>query len=236
MDSLQSFAGRFDIDYPLLSDSSSRIIRELGIFNENVEPGSKAYGIPHPGLVVIDENLFVRKKQFEAAYDERPSGESVLAVHFDKDLPHQKQFELPYLKGFVAIADTTSYPSQMHAVQIHFRLDQGVHVYGHPVPQGYVPLTITLQTRADVSMDSIEVPPTRSYRIESLDETFNVLPAEFTLQTYLRTAKKPQAGDFELVFKIEMQACNDRVCFPPQEKKVRFPFHISRALTEQTRK
>ncbi|MBD3375379.1 hypothetical protein GF406_10115 [candidate division KSB1 bacterium] len=220
----------------MLADSSSRIIREFGILNENIEPGSKAYGIPHPGLYVIDENLIVIEKQFQAAYDERPSGESILAVHFDKSLPHQKQFKLPYLKGSVAIADTTSYPSQMHAVQIKFQLDPGIHVYGHPVPQGYVPLTITLQTLADVSMDSIEVPPTRSYHIESLDETFNVLPAEFTLQTYLRTVKKPQAGDFELIFKIEMQACDNRVCFPPEEKMVRFPFHISRALKEQTRK
>jgi hypothetical protein len=104
--------------------------------------------------------------------------------------------------------------------------------YGRPIPQGYVPLNISLETNADVSLDSIEFPQTESYKIDSLDETFNVLPSVFTLKTLFRSAKNPQLGDFELTFKIEMQACDDKICFPPQEMRLTFPFHVSRSLQE----
>ena len=57
---LEHFAGRVGIDYPLLSDPGSEVIRAFGILNDTVPADNRNYGIPFPGYYVVDENGVVR--------------------------------------------------------------------------------------------------------------------------------------------------------------------------------
>jgi alkyl hydroperoxide reductase subunit AhpC len=47
---LAHFADRKGIGYSLLSDPESAAIRAFGLLNDNIEPGSPAYGIAFPGM------------------------------------------------------------------------------------------------------------------------------------------------------------------------------------------
>ena len=51
---LKSFADRQHISYPLLSDPDSKIIRAFDIMNETTKPGTVTYGIPYPGVYIVD--------------------------------------------------------------------------------------------------------------------------------------------------------------------------------------
>jgi hypothetical protein len=53
-------------------DPDFRIIRAFGIPNETVKSGTFGYGIPHPGVYIIDPNGKVIAKYFEEA--QRPRG------------------------------------------------------------------------------------------------------------------------------------------------------------------
>ena len=49
---LKNFAERKGLDYPLLSDPGSQIIRAFGILNDNVPKDQPMYyGIPFPGCI-----------------------------------------------------------------------------------------------------------------------------------------------------------------------------------------
>ena len=75
----QVFIGAASITYPLLSDIDAATIKTLGILNEQYEPGETAYGIPHPGVFVIDPKMNIVGKIFVEDYQVRVDGEGTLA-------------------------------------------------------------------------------------------------------------------------------------------------------------
>ena len=75
---LARFSKRHEIAYPILSDRKSEIIRAFDIMNEEHEPGSRAYGIPHPIIFVVDSRGIVRLRFSEDHYRDRPEIDRVL--------------------------------------------------------------------------------------------------------------------------------------------------------------
>ena len=75
----QVFIDAASITYPLLSDIDAETIVTLGILNEQYEPGHPAYGIPHPGVFVVDPEMKIGGKIFVEDYQVRVDGEGTLA-------------------------------------------------------------------------------------------------------------------------------------------------------------
>ena len=75
----QPFIDVASITYPILSDINGSTSILLGILNEQYAPGDDAYGIPHPGIFVINPDREIVGKFFVEGYDTRVAGESVLA-------------------------------------------------------------------------------------------------------------------------------------------------------------
>lgn len=76
----QAFIDKFSVTYPLLSDVDASSIIELGILNEEYGPGDPTYGIPHPGIFIIDTEQHVVDKIFLEAYDMRVEAAAVLGL------------------------------------------------------------------------------------------------------------------------------------------------------------
>lgn len=76
----QAFVSKYQISYPVLSDLDAATVKALGIFNEEYQPGDRAYGIPHPGIFVLDPQMTVKAKIFVEAYAERVTADGVLQV------------------------------------------------------------------------------------------------------------------------------------------------------------
>ena len=75
----QVFVDKFGIQYPILHDVNTMTFKTLGILNEEYAQGDSAYGIPHPGMIVIDRNGIVVGKQFLEAYSVRVDSAAALA-------------------------------------------------------------------------------------------------------------------------------------------------------------
>jgi peroxiredoxin len=78
----QDFIDKFGITIPVLSDIDALSFKTLGILNDDYAPGDFQYGIPHPGMIVIDRNGRVVGKQFLQAYSSRV--DSAAALEFAK--------------------------------------------------------------------------------------------------------------------------------------------------------
>jgi len=75
----QVFIDAASITYPLLSDTGGATAKILGILNEQFAPDHAAYGVPHPGVFVVNSQLEIVGKIFVESYKIRVDGESVLA-------------------------------------------------------------------------------------------------------------------------------------------------------------
>lgn len=72
------FTRKQGIGYPILSDAGSKYIREFGILNESMDPESRYFGVPHPGIFIVDRHGKIFAKLAEEDYKKRPAIELVL--------------------------------------------------------------------------------------------------------------------------------------------------------------
>ena len=73
------------IEFTLLKDTDISHVNALGILNEDYEPGSRAYGVPHPGIFIITPDGVIRAKFAEEGFRARPDFDNVLeaAAHLE---------------------------------------------------------------------------------------------------------------------------------------------------------
>ena len=72
VEKLARFAEKRDIDFRLLSDKDSTVIRQFGILDETQREGSFAYGVPKPAVYVVDEKGIINAILAEDSYKTRP--------------------------------------------------------------------------------------------------------------------------------------------------------------------
>lgn len=67
-----------DVQFPLLHDDKVTHVNAFGIRNLDYESGHRIYGIPYPGILLIDANGVIQAKFAEERYQDRPPFEDVL--------------------------------------------------------------------------------------------------------------------------------------------------------------
>lgn len=69
---LKRFADSAKIEFPLLSDEGSQMIKAYGLLFQR--------GLPHPGTIVIDKTGVVRGKIFREGYRDRHTNDELLTL------------------------------------------------------------------------------------------------------------------------------------------------------------
>ena len=69
---LSDFSWERELGYALLSDPDGEYVAALGIRNEEYGPGHPGFGIPHPGIMLIDSSRTILYKAAMENYQVRP--------------------------------------------------------------------------------------------------------------------------------------------------------------------
>ena len=69
---LSTFIERRKIAYTLLSDPKSEIIDRYELRDPQYRPGSRAYGVPRPIILIVDRTGTIKAKLYEETYQKRP--------------------------------------------------------------------------------------------------------------------------------------------------------------------
>jgi peroxiredoxin len=80
---LSTFVERRGIKYTLLSDPRSEVIDRYRLRDPQYQPGSRAYGVPRPIILVLDRSGTVKAKLHEETYQKRPPA-ALLVETLDK--------------------------------------------------------------------------------------------------------------------------------------------------------
>ncbi len=67
------------IEFPFFSDIDAVSMKSLGILDQNYPPGDENYGIPHPGIFILNPEMEIVGKIFVNGYEKRVNAEAVLS-------------------------------------------------------------------------------------------------------------------------------------------------------------
>ena len=104
-------------------------------------------------------------------------------------------------------------------VRVPLRITPGYHVNANPASsEDYIPLSVRFDSSSDVHALKPEYPKGESHRMEELDETLLVYDQGVTIPVPVVVGKEIESGLHTLKGTVEFQACDDRVCFMPDER------------------
>lgn len=249
-ETLANFAGAYHIDYPLLSDAGSKVIRAFGIFNTNIPEDHKMlYGIPWPGDYLIAPDGTVRDKLFLPNYEHRASASEVVLRHFDDAGGNSVDLKTDVLDARVTLSTDRCFPGQELGLALDVQLKPGWHIYGKPLPSNYRATELTL-TSALIDAQSLELPAPTPMNFAALGETLPVyserlkafgkvhvrwsppMPAKFLEGI----GKRIEPGPYKLQGELKFQACSEAVCEPPQSISFELPLTIEAGIPPAPKK
>jgi peroxiredoxin len=229
---LKYFSDRRKIDFPLLSDPDSKIIRRYQVLNsEAVGPNA---GMARPGYFYIDPEGMIREKFFEAKYRERLTGNTVLAKLFP-ELGEEVTgtVEAPHLQLSVGQSDRLAVPGNLVTLTAEVRLPPDVHVYA-PGTKGYKTVKLVIDPLSDFELRQANYPAAKILYLPAIKERVPVFEGAFRIRQELKVNSMAEfsgglGADGKMVTvkgNLEYQACDSKICFLPATVPVEWQFRI----------
>ena len=226
VESLSTFAEHYGIEYPMLSDVDSRVIREFGILNTLVRPDeTEYYGIPFPGTYLVGANGKVTAKFFNQQHQTRETAPTMMHAGFGLpiDPSHLSQGEASGGDGIHIRAELmakTLHPHQRSFIYITLELGEDMHIYAKPVPVGFLPITIEAMGPDGLTFEEPQFPDSKQFKIEEIDEEFNTYDSNVEIVIPVRSTIR-EAGSAEIQLKVGFQACTDSMCYIPRTETLK---------------
>ena len=224
---LQDFADTHGIRFPLLSDHDSAVIRRFGIFNSNMAPGLRAYGVPHPVEYLVAPDGIVIRKYFVANYQHRVTASAVALREFGMAGEGAPVVTLQSgaLTVEIGLSGAKAFAGQEIGLLARFKLEPGWHVYGAPLAAPYTATSIAFDD-PKIIRQSFELPEARPTEIGSPGETLPVYGGSFQGVGSLLLKFPLDAGETLLLGRLNFQQCSDTACEAPQTIRFELPLTL----------
>jgi hypothetical protein len=229
---LKSFADRRKIDFPMLADPDSKIIRAYDVMN--VEATGQFKNMARPGYFFIDTRGVIREKFFEAKYRERVSGNNMIAKLFP-ELGEEvtDNVAAPHLQVGLAQSDRVAYPGNIVTLTTEVRLPPDIHVYA-PGTKGYKPINLQVDAIREAQLKVTVYPHSKILYMPAIKERVPVYEGTFRIR---QDVQVPSASDFSnslgadgktitIAGKLEYQACDIKICFLPNSIPVHWQLQV----------
>lgn len=229
---LRNFAERKQLGYSLLSDPESQIIDKFGIRNEAATSGF-AKGIPHPGLFIVDPKGVVQAKHFEDDYRERLTISSLLTGRFgERAQAGLTTVERERITVTTAASAAAVRGGQKLRLTLDAKLGQGLHAYAPGAPADFIPVRWTIAESTGWKAGAPQWPAAEKAPLFGSTEKIPsyhgaiAVSREITLGTQQALEKLAAQGEFTLNGDFLYQACNDKLCYPPERVPVSWKFTL----------
>jgi hypothetical protein len=215
-----------------LSDPESKIIRAFDILNESLKPGTFGYGIPYPGVYIVDPQGTVIAKYFEDDYKDRVATGDILARQFAARLDAARETaETNHLRMTTAASNGIARPGLRIVLGLEVDLKPGMHVYA-PGVEGYIPIDWRLEEGGPAAKrHRLEYPASEKLHLEAIGETVPVYRGHIRIRREITFGQEAALkrlvntrGDLIVKGVFRYQACDDRKCYVPQDVPLEWRF------------
>ena len=109
-------------------------------------------------------------------------------------------------------------------VALKLSMRPGYHANSDQPSEDYlIPLRLTWDPKAPLEPVEILYPKAKFEKFEFTEKPISVVDGEFEITTRFRRASGAAPGPAFLSGKLRYQACNDKMCFPPETIDVKVP-------------
>lgn len=233
VEALHNFAERRGIQFALLSDAGSKTIRALNILNDTVPADSAFYGVPFPGMFILDAQGRIVAKYFEDDYRERFTAGDILARQFGiAPAAAKTDVEGKQLRLTASATATSVAPGHRVTLALDIDLKPNMHVYA-PGVEGYIAIDWTMKATDAAKAHDVTYPASEKLYLQAIDETVPVYRNHFRLTRDVTIAQEAKikplvdaSGNFSVEGTLRYQACDDRLCYVPQDLPLKWTFHL----------
>ncbi len=224
---LKTFSDTRNIRIPLLSDSTSDIIRRFRV----LMPGSQP--VAYPGYYVVGRDGVITHALFfedEDAVGARSTPLGLLARMFPTTPGRAaRSVTAKYMKIELSQSDEEARWRNRLVLQVRMELAPGYHAYAPEVTGGYIPLALTIPETAQYwSMPPVRYPKARILSLPKLGEKLPIYEGAFQVTAeaaikfpeFERVKKEQHTHTVEIQGTLRYQICNDDTCFPPEKMPV----------------
>lgn len=227
---LSEFSDRHGIEFPLLSDEDSAVIRAFGILNTLIDPSEgkrmRWYGIPYPGTYIVDAEGVVIDKDFHQHHARRLSGQALL--HRVLGAAPEQTDEMPAAShegDEVAItaylADPVLRLEVISSLVCRIRIASGLHIYAEGAPDAFTPVEISI-TGNGVRVGEAKWPEPCVLDMPDLGMSSPVYEQDVTVSVpitatseLVRLGHGLETASTEVSISLRYQACDEVACGIP---------------------
>ena len=222
---LRDFSERRKIQYPLLADPNSDIIRSYEVLNTEATRFTK--GMARPGYFYISPDFIVKEKFFETAYTDRDTPNNLLLKLIPQLVEGTgRDVSAPYIKLRLYQSDKVVGPGSQFTVTAEVELPPGTHVYA-PGVKGYKPIQLTVYVPAELKLQPVRYPEAKMLYLPAIEESVPVFEGKFRVfQDIVVSADRTFIGSLgsgktlTLQGHLFYQACDSTKCYLPQKSAV----------------
>lgn len=229
---LKNFADSRGITFPLVADPGSAIIRRYSLLNEQQDPSTRFYGIPHPGTFIVDRNGVVTGRFFEDAYQERYTTATILAAQGVTPTGAAVTHRTNHVTVSASITDAAVAPGARISVVTEVTPSRSMHLYA-PGKHDYQVVRLVIAPQPWLRAHETTYPPSEIYYFKPLDERVEVYTKPFRLVRDLTILASPEAQKLlatiptiTITGALEYQACDDRLCYNPVRLPLTFTLTV----------
>ena len=231
---LKDFAGRHQIDFPLLADADSLVIRSFNVLN--AEATGITAGMARPGFFYIDPSGIIREKYFEVKYTDRFTPNNVIGKLFPELTEEvQANVEAPHLQLTLAQSDRDVVPGSRVSLIAEIELPRDTHVYS-PGVQGYKAIQLTVHEAPGIELAPVTYPSSKNLYLEAIQEHVPVFEGKFRIVEDV-TVDSARTSDLvrslvstgttiPITGELRYQACDKTVCYPPTSVPVMWSLKV----------
>jgi len=229
---LKYFADRRKIEFPLLADSDSKIIRAYRVLN--AEAVGQFKGMARPGFFFVDAKGVIREKFFEAKYRERLSGNNVISKLFP-ELGEEvsSTVEAPHLQLAAQQSDRTGVPGSRITLIAQVRLPPDIHVYA-PGTKGYKSVDFVIDSVPGLELTPSIYPRAKILYMPAIQERVPVFEGTFRIRQDLKISSTAEFSNslgtdgktFTITGKLSYQACDSKTCFLPMSVPLQWQVQV----------
>ncbi len=239
-DALEAYAAEYGVTFPLLSDPDSEIIERFGILNTLVEADDHPwYGIPFPGSYVIDADGIITAKFFEANLAFRANADELLRAAKGEEVVLAPAAPTSQVTVDVAFDGTILPVGILRDLVVTFRVPEGQHLYGEPVPEGTVATSVTLDEIDGLIAREPKLPPTETHTLAGTGEMLHIFEGDVVVRVPIthngstRVRSEEGAQSLQVSGTIRWQACDDDVCHLPKSERFELTIPLQRANAQE---
>jgi hypothetical protein len=220
------------VEYPLLGDPESKIIKAYGVLNEEATGMQK--GFARPGYFFIDTKGIIREKFFDARYRERLTGNSIVTKLFP-ELGEEvtETVDAPHLQMTLEQSDRTGVPGTRITLGAEVRLPPDVHVYA-PGAQGYKPFQLVIDSMPEMQLKPAIYPQSKILFLPVINERVPVFDGTFRISQDVKVSSGMEFAaslgkdgkTFTIAGKLEYQACDNTKCYLPASVPVKWQLQV----------